>query len=127
MLSVRPKGRAGGFFSIEIYKDSKAKFKYTPRLVFGINLHVKDLPILLKFKGTLGVLIVSTKVKVTSYTVKTFKDLAVIVNHFKLYPLVWLSLAGLPDTGRTANILCINIGYKLILLWQQKNILIIKV
>ena len=31
---------------------------------------------------------VSTKGKVTSYTVKTFKDLAVIVNHFKLYPLV---------------------------------------
>ena len=31
---------------------------------------------------------VSTKGKVTSYTVKTFKDLAVIVNHFKQYPLV---------------------------------------
>ena len=31
---------------------------------------------------------VSTKGKVTSYTVKTFKDLAVIVNHFKIYPLV---------------------------------------
>ena len=79
---------AEGFFSIEIYKDSKAKFKYTPRLVFGINLHVKDLPILLSFKDTLGVGTVSTKGKVTSYTVKTFKDLAVIVNHFKLYPLV---------------------------------------
>lgn len=26
-----------------------------------------------------------------------------------------------------ANLLCINIGYKLIILWQQKNILIIKV
>ena len=25
------------YFSIELYKDSKAKFKYTPRLVFGIN------------------------------------------------------------------------------------------
>ena len=84
----RPKGRAGGFFSIEIYKDSKAKFKYTPRLIFGINLHVKDLPILLSFKDTLGVGTVSTKGKVTSYTVRTFKDLAVIVNHFKLYPLV---------------------------------------
>ena len=79
---------AEGFFSIELYKDSKAKFKYTPRLVFGINLHVKDLPILLSFKDTLGVGTVSTKGKVTSYTVKTFKDLAVIVNHFKLYPLV---------------------------------------
>jgi LAGLIDADG endonuclease/Cytochrome C oxidase subunit II, periplasmic domain len=79
---------AEGYFSIELYKDSKAKFKYTPRLVFGINLHVKDLPILLSFKDTLGVGTVSTKGKVTSYTVKTFKDLAVIVNHFKLYPLV---------------------------------------
>jgi uncharacterized protein YfkK (UPF0435 family) len=79
---------AEGYFSIELYKDSKAKFKYTPRLVFGINLHVKDLPILLSFKDTLGVGTVRTKGKVTSYTVKTFKDLAVIVNHFKLYPLV---------------------------------------
>ena len=79
---------AEGYFSIELYKDSKAKFKYTPRLVFGINLHVKDLPILLSFKDTLGVGTVSTKGKVTNYTVKTFKDLAVIVNHFKLYPLV---------------------------------------
>jgi len=77
-----------GCFSIELYKDSKAKFKYTPRLVFRINLHVKDLPILLSFKDIFGVGTVSTKGKVTSYTVKTFKDLAVIVNHFKLYPLV---------------------------------------
>ncbi len=30
----------------------------------------------------------STLGKVSSYTVKTFKDLAVIVNQFKLYPLV---------------------------------------
>jgi uncharacterized protein YfkK (UPF0435 family) len=79
---------AEGYFSIELFKDSKAKFKYTPRLVFGINLHVKDLPILLSFKDTLGVGTVRTKGKVVSYTVKTFKDLAVIVNQFKLYPLV---------------------------------------
>lgn len=43
---------AEGCFSIELYKDSKAKFKYTPRLVFTINLHVKDLPLLLSFKNT---------------------------------------------------------------------------
>ena len=79
---------AEGYFSIELFKDSKAKFKYTPRLVFKINLHVKDLAILLSFKDTLGVGTVSTKGKVTNYTVKSFKDLAVIVNHFKLYPLV---------------------------------------
>jgi len=79
---------AEGYFSIELSKDSKAKFKYTPKLIFGINLHVKDLPILLSFKDTWGVGTVSTKGKVTRYTVKTFKDLAVIVNHFKQYPLV---------------------------------------
>lgn len=79
---------AEGYFSIDLFKDSKAKYKYTPKLIFGINLHVKDLPILINFKDTLGVGTVSTKGKVTSYTVKTFKDLAVIVSHFKLYPLV---------------------------------------
>ena len=79
---------AEGCFSIGLSKDSKAKFKYTPKLIFGINLHVKDLPILLSFKDTLGVGTVSTKGKVTSYVVRTFKDLEVIVNHFKQYPLV---------------------------------------
>jgi len=79
---------AEGYFSIELFKDSKAKFKYTPRLIFGINLHVKDLPILLSFKDTWGVGTVSTKGKVTSYKVRAFKDLAIIVDHFKLYPLV---------------------------------------
>ena len=69
---------------------------------------------LISFKDTFGVGTVSTKGKVTSYTVKTFKDLAVIVNHFKLYPLV-------------SSVVGINIGYKLIIFWQQKNILIIKV
>jgi hypothetical protein len=79
---------AEGYFSIELAKDSKAKFKYTPKLIFGINLHVKDLPILLSLKETLGVGTVSTKGKVTNYTVKIFKNLAVIVDHFKIYPLV---------------------------------------
>lgn len=79
---------AEGFFSMQLYKDSKARFKYTPKLVFGINLHLKDLPILLSFKETWGVGTVIKKGKVASYTVKTFKDLAVIINHFKLYPLV---------------------------------------
>jgi len=74
---------------------------------------------LISFKDTFGVGTVSTKGKVTSYTVKTFKDLAVIVNHFKLYPLV----------SSKYLVVGINIGYKLIIfwLWQQKNILIIKV
>ena len=57
---------AEGYFSIELYKDSKAKFKFSPSLIFGFNLHVKDLPILLSFKDTLGVGTVSTKGKVTS-------------------------------------------------------------
>ena len=78
---------AEGYFSIELYKDSKARFKYTPKLIFGINLHVKDLSILLSIKETLGLGIVRTKGKVTSYTVKRFKDLAVIINHFNHYPL----------------------------------------
>ena len=68
-------------------------------MVFGINLHVKDLNILLKFKDTWGVGTLSTnfpaatvrageKGKVARYKVKIFKDLAIIVNHFKQYPLV---------------------------------------
>ena len=40
-----------------------------------MNLHVKDLPILRSLKKTLGVGTVSTKGKVTNYTVKIFKDL----------------------------------------------------
>jgi hypothetical protein len=77
-----------GFFTLELFKDSKAKYNYTPRLIFGINLHVKDLGILLNIKNTLQVGTVSTKGQVCRYSVKTFKDLAIIVNHFSNYPLV---------------------------------------
>ena len=77
-----------GCFSIELYKDSKAKYNFTPRLIFCINLHVKDLKILLDIKNTLQVGTVSTKNHVCRYEVKAFKDLATIVNQFLDYPLV---------------------------------------
>jgi heme/copper-type cytochrome/quinol oxidase subunit 2 len=79
---------AEGCFSIEFFKDSKAKFNYTPRLVYIINLHVKDIHILISLKNTFGVGTVSARKKVASYTVKSFKELERIINHFKNYPLV---------------------------------------
>ena len=75
---------AEGHFLIELLKDSKAKYNHTPRLVFKINLHVKHLSILLNFKNTFGVGTVSTIGKVSNYTVKNLKDLAVIINHVKI-------------------------------------------
>lgn len=78
-----------GYFSIELFKDFKVKFKYIFRLVFGINLYVKDLFIFLSFKDILGVGIVSIKGKVINYIVKIFKDFVVIVNYFKLYFFVF--------------------------------------
>lgn len=75
-------------FYIEVSKDSKARFKYTPRLVFSINLHVKDIDLLLRLKSTWNVGIVSTINNVVTYKVRKFADLEVVVNHFELYPLI---------------------------------------
>jgi hypothetical protein len=56
---------------------------------FLIKLHVKDILILEKIKNTLGVgTIRKTGINIVTYTVESFRELLVIIDHFDKYPLI---------------------------------------
>lgn len=79
---------AEGYFSLSISSDNRAVTKYSVSLLFGINLHIKDIKILQGIQQTLGVGKIYTNEKVASYRVKGFNNLAILVEHFSKYPLV---------------------------------------
>lgn len=60
------------------------------QLIFGINLHEKDIEILDQIKNSLeaGILTKNPSESVISYKVKSIKGLINIINHFDNYPLV---------------------------------------
>ena len=60
--------------------------------MFTIGLHSKDFEILKKIQTTLGVGTVNTTTSKVVYAVESIKDLNVIINHFKKYPLVTAKL-----------------------------------
>lgn len=58
-------------------------------LFFSIKLHIIDIFILEKIKYTLGVgKIRKTGINMVVYTVESFKDLELIIDHFDQYPLI---------------------------------------
>jgi hypothetical protein len=75
---------AEGCFMISIYKDLKSKLKYRVTASFSIHLHIKDYDLLLAIKETLGVGNVrKNSSKTAIFRVDNFKELGVIVEHFK--------------------------------------------
>ena len=80
---------AEGSFIISIYKDEKSKLKWRVSAYFSIHVHEKDLPLLELIQKTLGVGIVRKNNENTVlFRVSDIKELEIIVNHFKIYPLV---------------------------------------
>ena len=80
---------AEGCFSISIQPSVKMKTNWRVKPVFLIKLHVKDLLILENIKNTLGVgTIRKTGNNSVTYTVESFIDLLVIIDHFEKYPLI---------------------------------------
>lgn len=80
---------AEGSFIVSIYRDEKSKLKWRVSAYFSIHVHDKDLPLLKLIQETLGVGIVRKNSENTVlFRVTDIKELQVIVNHFKNYPLV---------------------------------------
>ena len=80
---------AEGSFIVSIYRDEKNKLKWRVSAYFSIHVHDKDLPLLKLIQETLGVGIVRKNNENTVlFRVTDIKELQVIVNHFKFYPLV---------------------------------------
>jgi hypothetical protein len=80
---------AEGCFSFSIKTDVKSKLKWRTSLIFVIKLHIKDYAILKLIKNTLMVgKIRINGINSVQYAVESIKELQVIVDHFKTYPLV---------------------------------------
>jgi hypothetical protein len=76
-------------FIISIYKDENSKLKWRVSPYFSIHIHIKDLELLKLIQKTLGVGKVRKNSKTTAILrVDNLKELQVIIDHFKKYPLV---------------------------------------
>lgn len=78
-----------GSFIISIYRDEKSKLKFRVTPNFSIHIHNKDILLLEDIKNTLGVGKVRKNSETTAlFRVDNIKELQVIIDHFKKYPLV---------------------------------------
>jgi len=76
-------------FGFRVRKNLKLKVGWEVIPYFFINLHVKDLSILLEIKEFFGVGSISSNKELALYQVNSLKDLVnVIIPHFELYPLL---------------------------------------
>jgi len=80
---------AEGSFIISVYRDEKSKLKWRVLAYFSIHVHEKDLPLLKLIQKTLSVGIVRKNNENTVlFRVSGIKELQIIMNHFKNYPIV---------------------------------------
>nr|WVH38330.1 LAGLIDADG endonuclease [Trametes versicolor] len=85
---------AEGCFSFAIKPDAKSKLKWRTSPLFVIKLHIKDIAILELIKNSLMVgKIRKNGENSVQYVVESIKELQVIVDHFKKYPLVTAKLS----------------------------------
>nr|ATI20342.1 LAGLIDADG endonuclease [Juglanconis sp.] len=80
---------AEGSFIISIYKDNNTKLKWRVSAYFSIHIHTKDALLLELIQKTLGVgKLRKNNENTVLLRVSDIKELQVIVDHFKKYPLV---------------------------------------
>ena len=80
---------AEGCFSISIQPSARMKTHWRVSPSFLIKLHIKDIKILENIQSTLGLgRIRKTGIQMVVFTVESFRDLQVIVDHFGKYPLI---------------------------------------
>lgn len=80
---------AEGCFMIGFFVSSKYRLGYQVQAVFKINLHSKDYDLLCQIQDYFGVGSITKHGSTTlQYTVKSLKDLSIIISHFEKYPLI---------------------------------------
>ena len=80
---------AEGCFMIGLTKSEQYRLGYQVTAIFKIGLHVKDSDLLSQIQDFFGVGVITKHGKTTlQYTVKSIKDLNVILSHFDTYPLI---------------------------------------
>jgi len=105
---------AEGSFGFRVRKNPKLKVGWEVIPYFFINLHIKDISILLDVKNFFGVGNISSSKESAIYQVNSLKDLlTVIIPHFQLYPLL---------TKKKADFLLFNLAIELIKRKEHKTI-----
>jgi len=80
---------AEGCFGIYIYKNTKYKTNWFASLVFQISLHEKDRDLLEQIKIYFGVGGISSHDSAAlKYSVRSHKDMQIIIDHFDKFPLM---------------------------------------
>jgi hypothetical protein len=78
------------YFYISIYRFNTMKAGWRIKLIFGISLHKKDLPLLNSIQYSLGGngTIIKHRKDYVQFQVTSIKDLEVLINHFNNFPLI---------------------------------------
>jgi len=101
-------------FGFRIRKNPKLKVGWEVIPYFFINLHVKDISLLLDIKDFFGVSNISSYKESVLYQVNSLKDLVnVIIPHFELYSLL---------TKKRADFLLFKLAIELIRQKEHKKI-----
>ena len=74
-------------FTVRIFKSNSVKIGWIVQPVFQIMLHQRDLDLLKKILGFLGVGEIYHKEKYVNYMIQSSKGIKVIIDHFSKYPL----------------------------------------
>nr|QBM09613.1 hypothetical protein [Dactylella sp.] len=83
------------YFYISVYKFKSMRTGWRTKLIFGISLHKKDLPLLKSIQNSLGGIgtIIKHKKDSIQFQVTSNNDLQVLINHFDNFPLITQNLA----------------------------------
>lgn len=85
---------AEGCFILGFFKSNKYKMGYQIQAIFKTTIHKKDFNLLYQIKDYFGVGKITQHGETTlQYTVKSLKDLEIIISHFDKYPLLSLKWA----------------------------------
>jgi hypothetical protein len=80
---------AEGSFMLGFFKSDTYKMGYQIQAIFKMALHSKDLDLLFQVQKFFGIGKITKHGETTSqYTVKSLKDLEIIISHFDNYPLL---------------------------------------
>nr|YP_009072345.1 LAGLIDADG endonuclease [Sclerotinia borealis]AHX83006.1 LAGLIDADG endonuclease [Sclerotinia borealis] len=80
---------ADGCFTLGFLKSDRYKMGYQIQAIFKINLHEKDYNLLSKIQNYFGVGKITKHGNASiQYTVRSLKDLDIIISHFEKYPLL---------------------------------------
>jgi len=79
---------AEGYFGFTITKKSGRKLAFELKPRFSFHMHSRDYDLLVNLKEFFGVGNVSLNAKSSYYSVGSKEDIAIIIQHFKLFPLL---------------------------------------